>query len=188
MKKKEFPIKCLGAKFLVKAEPDESISPGGIILVREKEEVCKTGTIVSVGSKSIMKVNQRIMFRTLAMKTIKHGLEIYYSVPDDSVLVIFDKKTGLGVSVVKNRIIVKDIPASEVTKSGLFIKNDKEDMRKGVVLECNDVCDVSPGDTIIYNHDIGVKIDLSEQKYLVMRNDNIMAVVDSKRSKHVEIS
>lgn len=187
MKKKEFPIKCLGAKFLVKAEPDEAVTAGGIILVREKEEVCKTGTIVSVGSKSIMKVGQRIMFRTLSMKTIKHQMEIYFSVPDDSVLVVFNKKTGIGVSVIKNRVIVEDIPAPEVTKSGLFIRPDKEDVRKGVVLECNSECDVEPGSVIIYNHDIGVKIDLSGKKYLVMRNDNIMAVVDSQRSQNVRV-
>ena len=188
MAKKAFPIKCLGAKFLVKAEPDESVSAGGIILIRKEEEICKTGTIVSVGHKSMMKVGQRVMFRTLAMKTIKHQLEDYFSVPDDSVLVVFDEKEPLGCRTIKNRILVKDEPKPETSKSGLFITHDKEDYRKGVIIKCGAECDAARDDVIIYNHDIGVKIVLEKKNYLVMRNDNIMAIIEGKKAHSVSIS
>jgi co-chaperonin GroES (HSP10) len=86
----------------------------------------------------------------------------------------------------KNRVLVEDFPKPETTKSGIFLQQDKEDVRTGEVVAINDpTYQIVPLDLIVYNHDTGVKIDLKGKKYLVMGIDHILAVAEGSRDVQV---
>ncbi len=81
-----------------------------------------------------------------------------------------------GIKVIKNRLIVKPNPLDDKTASGLIIVPDAEQIKTGLVVQCTDLCSIKVGDTVYFNHDIGSPITHNGEKYLVMRDDNLLAV------------
>jgi co-chaperonin GroES (HSP10) len=191
MKKKEVKFKTIKKRIIVKAFPDEEMSAGGIILsARAKEEVLKKATVVAIGSKiENVKKKDVIFFRTMAMKTMEVDGQKYHDVQENSVLAIEDTSNKkLGVRVIKNRVIVEEIKASEELKSGLIIpggRMDKEDVRKGRIVAAGEKAIVKVGDIVLFNHDAGVKIDLKCNSYLVLGDDHLYGIIAGKKDVNV---
>ena len=89
-----------------------------------------------------------------------------------------------------DRVVVKRIDAEEKTKGGIIIPDSaKEKPQQGKVIavglgkkEKNErvALDVKAGDTILFGKYSGQDIKLDGEEYLIMREDEVLAVLDSK--------
>jgi chaperonin GroES len=88
-----------------------------------------------------------------------------------------------------DRVVVKASEAEEQTKSGLFIPDTaKEKPQKGVVIAVGEgkyredgtrvPVDVKVGDTVIYGKYGGTEVKVDDEDYLILRADDIYAVVN----------
>ena len=88
-----------------------------------------------------------------------------------------------------DRVVVKANEAEEQTKSGLFIPDTaKEKPQKGTVVAVGEgkvkddgariPVDVKVGDTVIYSKYGGTEVKVDGEDYLILRADDIYAVVD----------
>ena len=88
-----------------------------------------------------------------------------------------------------DRVLIKPEPAEQKTASGLYIaSNAQEKPQRGEVVavgagKLNDKgerlpIDVKPGDTVIYGKFGGNEIKVDGEDYLLMRADDIYAVVE----------
>lgn len=88
-----------------------------------------------------------------------------------------------------DRIIVKPIEAEEVTTGGIVLPDTaKERPQQGEViavgpgktLDNGTVCpiDVKPGDKVIYSKYGGTEVKVSGIEYVILREDDILAIVD----------
>ena len=89
-----------------------------------------------------------------------------------------------------DRIIVKPLDAEEKTKSGLVLPDTaKEKPQEGKViavgtgklLEDGTVkkLEVRSGDRVLYGKYAGTEVTLNEEDYLILREDDVLAVVQS---------
>ena len=82
-----------------------------------------------------------------------------------------------------DRVLVNPAPAEEVTVAGIIIPDSaKEKPLKGVVLAAgNGTKDeemvVKEGDTVLYGKYAGTEIEFEGNKYLIMRQSDILAIV-----------
>lgn len=82
-----------------------------------------------------------------------------------------------------DRVLVNPVPAEEVTVSGIIIPDSaKEKPLKGKVLAVgggtkDEEMVVKEGDTVLYGKYAGTEIDVKGEKYLIMRQSDILAVV-----------
>ena len=88
-----------------------------------------------------------------------------------------------------DRVIVKQAEAETQTKSGLILADTaKEKPQKGTVVavgegKLNDkgervALDVKAGDTVIYSKYGGTEVKVEGEEYLILRADDIYAVVE----------
>jgi chaperonin GroES len=79
-----------------------------------------------------------------------------------------------------DRVLVKQDDAETTTKSGLIIPdNAQEKPQTGRVLDIGNECkDVSIGDQILFGRYAGQELDFDQQKYLIMRESDVIAVLD----------
>jgi len=89
-----------------------------------------------------------------------------------------------------DRVIVKQAEAETQTKSGLILADTaKEKPQKGTVIAVGDgkwdedgekriALDVKPGDTVIYSKYGGTEVKVEGEDYLILRADDIYAVVE----------
>ena len=94
------------------------------------------------------------------------------------------------IKPLSDRVVVRPAPAEEKTSSGLFIPDTaKEKPQKGTVVavgqgryENGTKIDmtVKEGDTVLYGKYAGTEITLDGEEYLIMREDEVLAVLDSK--------
>jgi chaperonin GroES len=89
-----------------------------------------------------------------------------------------------------DRVIVKQAEAETQTKSGLILADTaKEKPQKGSVIAVGDgkwdedgekriPLDVKPGDTVIYSKYGGTEVKVEGEEYLILRADDIYAVVE----------
>ena len=88
-----------------------------------------------------------------------------------------------------DRVVVKPEPAEEQTASGLYIPDTaKEKPQRGKVVSVGpgrvengtkiDMT-VKEGDTVLYGKYSGTEITLSSEDYLIMRESDILGVLDS---------
>ena len=96
-----------------------------------------------------------------------------------------------------DRLIVRAIEEEETTASGLVLPDTaKEKPQKGKVLAVGDgkldddgkriPLDVKAGDLILFGKYSGQEIKLDGEEYLIMREDEVLAVIedgDSKKKK-----
>jgi co-chaperonin GroES (HSP10) len=77
------------------------------------------------------------------------------------------------IRVLGERVLaVKEVrEAKEVSKTGLYIPDDKEDKIAKVVFVSSDITDIKEGDVIYYSSDSGTIED-----YLVIEYKNILAI------------
>lgn len=88
-----------------------------------------------------------------------------------------------------DRVIVKQAEAETQTKSGLILADTaKEKPQKGTVIAVGDgklndageriALDVKAGDTVIYSKYGGTEVKVEGEEYLILRADDIYAVVE----------
>lgn len=82
-----------------------------------------------------------------------------------------------------DRVLVLPAPAEEKTIGGIIIPDSaKEKPLKGEVIAIgNGTKDeemvVNPGDTVLYGKYAGTEIELDGEKYLIMRQSDILAIL-----------
>ncbi|MFT7120193.1 MAG: chaperonin GroES [Neolewinella sp.] len=85
---------------------------------------------------------------------------------------------------INDRVVVKSAPAEEKTSGGIIIPDTaKEKPQRGEVIavgpgkDGNDMT-VSVGDMVLYGKYAGQEVTLEGQDYLIMREDDILVIVD----------
>jgi chaperonin GroES len=81
-----------------------------------------------------------------------------------------------------DRILVKVLQIEEKTKGGIYIpQTAQEKTQQGVVEEVGDAQDVikvKVGQKVIYDKYAGTQIKIDDVDYLILRNDDVLAVVE----------
>ena len=89
----------------------------------------------------------------------------------------------MNIKPLADRVLVKPANAEEKTLSGIIIPDSaKEKPLKGEVLAVgNGTKDedmvVKKGDTVLYGKYAGTEIELEGEKYLIMRQSDILAII-----------
>lgn len=79
----------------------------------------------------------------------------------------------------KDRVIVKTEPQDEyTTDSGLYVADDGAQEVIGTVVACGPNDDVKPDDVVIFSPSAGRFFDYDGERYLALRTDDILAVVE----------
>lgn len=82
-----------------------------------------------------------------------------------------------------DRVLISPAPAEEVTKAGIIIPDSsKEKPLKGTVIAVgNGTKDeemvVKNGDTVLYGKYAGTEVEIDGEKYLIMRQSDVLAIV-----------
>lgn len=79
-----------------------------------------------------------------------------------------------------DRLVIKQVVAEETTKSGIVLPGQaKEKPQEATVLAVGkDVSDeIKEGDTVIYSKYAGNNIKLDEEEYIIVKEEDILAVV-----------
>ena len=89
----------------------------------------------------------------------------------------------MNIKPLADRVLINPTPAEEVTIAGIIIPDSaKEKPLKGTVLAAgNGTKDeemvVKEGDTVLYGKYSGTEIEFEGQKYLIMRQSDILAII-----------
>ncbi len=81
-----------------------------------------------------------------------------------------------------DRILVKILPPEEKTKGGLFLPQTAQEKTQEGLVEAigdSDQIKVKVGDKVIYDKYAGTTLKIDEQDYLILRNNDILAVVEA---------
>ena len=96
----------------------------------------------------------------------------------------------MNLKPLRDQVIVKPIELEEVTKSGIVIPDTarKEKPQEGVIVAAGDgklddsgkliPMVVKVGDKVIYSKYSGSEIKLDDEEFLIMREENIFAIVE----------
>lgn len=79
-----------------------------------------------------------------------------------------------------DRLVIKQVVAEETTKSGIVLPGQaKEKPQEAEVLAVGkDVSDeIKEGDTVIYSKYAGNNIKIDEEEYIIVKEEDILAVV-----------
>jgi chaperonin GroES len=88
-----------------------------------------------------------------------------------------------------DRVLVRRLEENEKTAGGIYIPDTAKEkpsrgqvvaIGKGKILEGGDIrpLDVKVGDTVLFGKYAGTEVKVAEQDYLVMREDDIMGVIE----------
>ncbi|MFA6038588.1 MAG: co-chaperone GroES [Legionellales bacterium] len=88
-----------------------------------------------------------------------------------------------------DRVLVRRLEENEKTAGGIYIPDNAKEkpsrgtvvsIGKGKLLESGDIrpLDVKVGDTVLFGKYAGTEVKVAEQDYLVMREDDIMGVIE----------
>ena len=83
-----------------------------------------------------------------------------------------------------DRVLIEPAKAEEVTTAGIIIPDTaKEKPLKGVVIACgtgtkDEEMQVKPPDLVLYGKYAGTEIDVDGKKMLMMRQSDILAIVE----------
>ncbi len=89
----------------------------------------------------------------------------------------------MNIKPLADRVLIKPVAAEEKTASGIIIPDTaKEKPLKGEIIAAgNGTKDeemvVKAGDTVLYGKYAGTELDLDGEKYLIMKQSDILAVV-----------
>lgn len=89
----------------------------------------------------------------------------------------------LNIKPLADRVVIKPVAAEEKTISGIIIPdNAKEKPLRGEVLAVgsgtkDEEMVLKVGDTVLYGKYAGTEIELDGEKYLIMRQSDVLAVV-----------
>lgn len=90
----------------------------------------------------------------------------------------------MNIKPLADRVLINPTPAEEVTMAGIIIPDSaKEKPLKGTVLATgNGTKDeemvVKEGDTVLYGKYAGTEIEVGGEKYLIMRQNDILAIIN----------
>ncbi|AXT62616.1 co-chaperone GroES [Aquimarina sp. AD10] len=90
---------------------------------------------------------------------------------------------GVNIKPLSDRVVVEPLPAETQTASGLFIPDSaQEKQQKGKVAAVgagkkDHEMTVQVGDTVLYGKYSGTELKLDGKDYLIMREDDILAIV-----------
>lgn len=82
-----------------------------------------------------------------------------------------------------DRVLIQPTPAEEVTRAGIIIPDSaKEKPLKGTVIAAgNGTKDeemiLKAGDTVLYGKYAGTEIEFEGDKYLIMRQSDVLAII-----------
>lgn len=83
-----------------------------------------------------------------------------------------------------DRVLILPVEAEEVTASGIIIPDSaKEKPLKGTVVAAgngtsDEKMELKKGDTVFYGKYAGTEIEFDGKKYLIMRQSDVLAVVE----------
>ncbi|MDE6265579.1 MAG: co-chaperone GroES [Paramuribaculum sp.] len=89
----------------------------------------------------------------------------------------------MNIKPLADRVLIQPTPAEEVTMAGIIIPDSaKEKPLRGTVLAAgNGTKDeemiVKEGDKVLYGKYAGTEIELEGEKYLIMRQSDILAII-----------
>jgi chaperonin GroES len=89
-----------------------------------------------------------------------------------------------------DRVLVRRLEENEKTSGGIYIPDTAKEkpsrgsviaIGKGKILENGDIrpLDVQVGDTVLFGKYAGTEVRVADQDYLVMREDDIMGVIQN---------
>ncbi|MBP6072334.1 MAG: co-chaperone GroES [Flavobacterium sp.] len=90
---------------------------------------------------------------------------------------------ALNIKPLSDRVIVEPAAAETQTASGIFIPDTaKEKPQKGIILAVgngkkDEPMTVKVGDTVLYGKYAGTELKLEGKDYLIMREDDILAII-----------
>ncbi len=93
------------------------------------------------------------------------------------------KNMALNIKPLSDRVLIEPVAAETQTASGIFIPdNAKEKPQKGSVVAVgkgtkDHEMTVKVGDTVLYGKYAGTELKLDGKDYLIMREDDILAIV-----------
>ena len=87
-----------------------------------------------------------------------------------------------------DRVVLKQVKAEETTKSGIVLPGQAQEKPQqaeviavgpGGVVDGKEVkMEVKPGDQVIYSKYAGTEVKLEEEEYIVVRQNDIVAVIE----------
>ncbi len=89
----------------------------------------------------------------------------------------------MNIKPLADRVVIKAIAAEEKTIGGIIIPDSaKEKPLKGEVLAVgtgtkDEEMQLSVGDTVLYGKYAGTEIELDGEKYLIMRQSDVLAIL-----------
>ena len=94
----------------------------------------------------------------------------------------------MNLKPLSDRVVLKPIETEETTKSGIILTTDsKEKPQQAVVVavgpggfrEGEEVdMDVEVGDKVVYSRFAGTEVKLEEDEYIIVRQDDILAIIE----------
>ena len=86
-----------------------------------------------------------------------------------------------------DRVVLKKIIAEETTKSGIVLPGSEKEKPKmaevvavgpgGVVDGKTVTMEVQPGDQVVYAKYAGTEIEVEDEKYMIIKQDDILAIL-----------
>ena len=90
----------------------------------------------------------------------------------------------MNVKPLADRVLIQPIAAEERTVAGIIIPDSaKEKPLKGTVLAVgpgtkDETMELKAGDTVLYGKYAGTEIEIDHEKYLIMRQSDVLAKLD----------
>lgn len=90
----------------------------------------------------------------------------------------------MNIKPLADRVLINPTPAEEVTMSGIIIPDSaKEKPLKGTVIAAGNGTKeeemiLKEGDTVLYGKYAGTEIEVEGNKYLIMRQSDVLAVIE----------
>lgn len=94
----------------------------------------------------------------------------------------------MNLKPLSDRVVLKPLEAEETTKSGIILPTDSKEKPQqaeivavgpGGFREGEEVdMDVKVGEKVIYSRYAGTEVEFDNEKYIIVRQDDILAVID----------
>ena len=89
----------------------------------------------------------------------------------------------MNIKPLADRVLIKPAPAEEKTIDGIIIPDSaKEKPLRGEIIAVgkgtkDEEMVVKPGDTVLYGKYAGTELELDGEKYLIMRQSDVLAIL-----------
>ncbi len=84
----------------------------------------------------------------------------------------------MNVKPLGKRVILKEIKAEEVTKSGIVLAGKKEESQMAEVLEVSEeISALAVGDRVYYKKYSGTKVEFQKEELIIIDEEDILAVI-----------